>query len=111
MGNALGKAAVIDLGIQLAGWAVASRLETEKFYDITGSCTFLILVIKSMLDNGTFFPRQLFQSSMVSVWAVRLGLFLLCRVLKDGKDVRFNRVRGNPKMFLLFWVVQGMFSC
>ena len=107
MGNALVKAAVIDAGIQFAGWALSSKLETEYFFDIVGSSTFLILVIKSMIDNGTYFPRQVIQSSMVSVWAVRLGLFLLFRVMKSGKDVRFNKARGNPKLLLIFWSVQG----
>ena len=28
----------IDMGIQWAAWGVASYLQTEKFYDITGNC-------------------------------------------------------------------------
>lgn len=111
MGNSLTKSAVVDVAIQLVGWALASRLETEQFFDIFGSSTFLIIVVQSMIDNGTFFPRQMVQSGMVSVWAVRLGLFLLFRALKAGKDSRFDKVRSNPKMFLIFWSLQGICMC
>ena len=107
MGNALVKAAVIDSGIQLVGWAVSYKLQTGTFFDIVGECTFVVLVLKSMIDNGTYFPRQVIQSSMVSIWAVKLGLFLLFRTLKSGEDVRFKKVVANRKMFLLYWSVQG----
>lgn len=36
MGNTVGKAAALDFGIQWACWAVASILQTEKFYDFAG---------------------------------------------------------------------------
>lgn len=101
------KSAVIDVGIQLVGWAIASKLQTEIFYDSLGSSTFLILLLQQMIGNGSFFPRQVIQSGMVGMWAVRLGSFLLFRVLKSGKDGRFNKVRGNPKLFLLYWSIQG----
>lgn len=107
MGNALTKAAAIDASIQLVGWILASKLQTEKFFDAFGCSTFIVLSVYSLIKNGTFFPRQLIQSNLVSIWAVRLGMFLVCRVLRDGKDVRFNKVRGNVKMFFMFWAVQG----
>ena len=37
----------------------------------------------------------------------RLGAFLFSRVLKDGKDSRFDKVRGNPKLFWIYWTIQG----
>ena len=41
------------------------------------------------------------------MWAVRLGLFLFMRVIRDSHDSRFNRVRDNPKRFFIYWTVQG----
>ena len=38
---------------------------------------------------------------------LRLGMFLFSRVLKEGKDSRFNKVRGDPKMFWVYWTIQG----
>lgn len=36
MGSTLVKCAATDVGIQWAGWALASALRTEKFYDLAG---------------------------------------------------------------------------
>ena len=32
-----------SMGIQWAGWAVASFFHTEKFYDVLGSVTFMVV--------------------------------------------------------------------
>ena len=107
MGNTVTKCLALDSAIQLLGFFAAYNLRTEKFFDITGSFTFVLLLVYSLVCSGRFYPRQVIQSGLVATWAARLGLFLLLRVLRDGKDSRFNKVRGNWKKFLLFWSVQG----
>lgn len=107
MGNALVRAAATDLAVQWGCFLIAAYLRTEKFYDLVGSGTFILLLLQSLIRNGRFFPRQVIQSGLVSTWAARLGLFLFLRVMKDGHDRRFNRVRDNPKRFLLYWTIQG----
>ncbi|XP_015929834.1 uncharacterized protein [Parasteatoda tepidariorum] len=100
--------AAVDFAIQFAVFAVSSFLKTEKFYDITGSVTFVIL---SHLCH-TWVPerslRQMIQAGMISTWAVRLGTFLFIRVLKSGKDRRFDKVRENPLRFFVLWTMQGV---
>ena len=108
MGNALGKAAAADFLLQWGLFLVAAYLKSEKFYDLAGSSTFILLVVQSLINSGKFFPRQVIQSGLVSTWAARLGLFLFFRILKDGHDSRFNRVRDNPRKFFLYWTVQGI---
>ena len=39
----LAKTFLTSMGIQWAGWAVACFFHTEKFYDLTGSLTFILL--------------------------------------------------------------------
>ncbi|CAI8034543.1 hypothetical protein GBAR_LOCUS19439 [Geodia barretti] len=108
MGNVLGKAIAVDFLIQWGMFLLAAYMKTEKFFDATGSATFVILMLQSLLHARRFFPRQVIQSGMVATWATRLGLFLLTRVLRDGRDSRFNRVRNNPRTFFLYWTVQGV---
>ncbi|XP_055520604.1 uncharacterized protein si:ch211-210c8.6 [Leucoraja erinacea] len=108
MGSILVKCAVADMAIQWALWAVSSILQTEKFFDLAGSGTFVILTYLSYRWNGTNYPRQRIQSAMVTTWGLRLGLFLLLRMLKEGKDRRFNQVRNNPKTFFVYWTFQGI---
>ncbi len=48
------------------------------------------------------------QSNLVIAWAFRLGSYLFVRILKDGSDKRFDKVRDNPLRFFSFWTIQGV---
>ncbi|XP_060066312.1 uncharacterized protein LOC132546606 [Ylistrum balloti] len=108
MGSSLGKAAAVDFGIQWACWAVAAVLQTEKFYDLAGSSTFFYLALQSLRWNNTYFTRQKINTGMVMTWSARLGLFLFTRILKEGQDRRFNKVRNKPSTFFIYWTIQGV---
>lgn len=108
MGNSLVKAAAVDFGIQWVGWAVAASLKTEKFYDLAGSGTFICLALQSLKWGGRYHFRQKVNTGMVVSWAFRLGLFLFTRILKEGQDRRFNKVRDRPGTFFVYWTIQGM---
>ena len=101
-------AAALDFGIQWSLWVVASIYQTEKFYDLAGSSTFIFLTLQSLRWQRKVNLRQLVQSGCVTVWALRLGLFIFHRVIQSGKDNRFNKVRGSPRLFLIYWTVQGV---
>ncbi|KAL1020700.1 hypothetical protein UPYG_G00003520 [Umbra pygmaea] len=107
MGSTIAKCAATDLGIQWAGWAVASALKTEKFYDLAGSGTFILLAHLSRYWAGTHHFRQNVQTGLVTAWGLRLGTFLFLRILKDGQDRRFNNVRESPGTFFVYWSVQA----
>ena len=38
----------------------------------------------------------------------RLGLYLFLRILKDGKDKRFDQAKTDPVKFFTFWTLQGI---
>ncbi|CAB1329974.1 unnamed protein product [Coregonus sp. 'balchen'] len=90
MGSTIAKCAATDLGIQWAGWAISAALKTEKFYDLAGSGTFILLAHLSRYWGGTRHLRQ----------NVQTGL--------DGKDRRFNNVRDSPGTFFVYWNVQAV---
>ncbi|XP_043939760.1 uncharacterized protein LOC122811769 [Protopterus annectens] len=108
MGNALMKFAAVDFGIQWVLWVVAALLRTERFYDLAGSGTFLLLVHLSRRHTNTNYLRQNVQTGMVTAWSFRLGLFLFLRIMKEGKDQRFNGVRDSPGTFFMYWTIQGV---
>ncbi|KAM9505411.1 uncharacterized protein ACWYII_047825 [Salvelinus alpinus] len=108
MGSTIVKCAATDLGIQWAGWAIAAALKTEKFYDLAGSGTFILLAHLSRYWGGTRHLRQNVQTGLVTAWGVRLGTFLFMRILKDGQDRRFNNVRDSPGTFFVYWSVQAV---
>ena len=112
--------ALVDFGIQWAVWSVSSIFTTERFYDLTGSLTFLLVTYLGLrlggggrgggssigiLDSSV---RQLVTSGLVMTWATRLGSFLFLRVLRAGEDVRFQRVKCEPTTFFVWWTIQGL---
>uniref|UniRef100_A0A1A8UFE2 Uncharacterized protein n=1 Tax=Nothobranchius furzeri TaxID=105023 RepID=A0A1A8UFE2_NOTFU len=108
MGGTLIKCAVTDLGIQWVGWVLAATFRTEKFYDLAGSGTFILLANLSRIWGGTSQTRQKVQTGLVTAWGLRLGTFLFMRILKDGHDRRFHNVRDSPGTFFIYWTVQAV---
>ncbi|KAM9752935.1 uncharacterized protein ACNS7B_009235 [Menidia menidia] len=108
MGSTLVKCAATDLGIQWAGWALAAAFKTEKFYDLAGSGTFILLAHLSRIWGGARHTRQKVQTGLVTAWGLRLGTFLFMRIMKDGHDRRFNNVRDSPGTFFVYWTIQAL---
>jgi len=111
-GSALWVVAAVAYGIQWAAFIPANAYQTEKYYDLTGSITYLSCTLISLYlgQKGTNNPisvRSLVQSSMVVVWCTRLGYFLFTRISKDRKDGRFDEIKINPPRFLAAWTIQG----
>ncbi|KAM4797233.1 uncharacterized protein WCC33_002249 [Rhinophrynus dorsalis] len=98
----------LSVGTQWVLWFVASLFQTEKFYDLAGSGTFILLSHLTLQWTGTKHLRQQIQTGLITVWGVRLGTFLFMRILRDGHDRRFNNVRDNPWTFLIYWTIQGI---
>lgn len=96
----------VALGINLAMFLVAFKLQTDKLTDISYAVTFIVLSLTALL-LGEPDAAKIIGVAMVCTWAVRLGGFLLYRVSKVGKDSRFDEIRGNFKKFLWFWISQG----
>lgn len=116
------------------------------WYDLGGSLGFLSTTfvslyyptLKARYWEGTnasfpsfssFAPRQRLLTSALTVWAIRLGsflvevitsapvcatwsvcdrIFLVQRAIRAGGDSRFDKVKHQPGIFLAFWMVQGL---
>ena len=81
--------------------------QTEKFYDLTGSLTYISVtsIAYFSLDNPTTIDTILYL--YVIVWAGRLGIFLFRRINKDGKDERFDKAKKKFFWFLQYWMGQA----
>lgn len=51
-------------------------------------------------------PREILLTALLCVWALRLAGFLFFRVLRTGRDARFDGTRDRFFPFLGFWVAQ-----
>ena len=93
--------------IQFVIFLPSFLFQTEKFYDLTGSLTFISVtsIAYFSLDNPTTIDTILYL--YVIVWAGRLGIFLFRRINKDGKDERFDKAKKKFFWFLQYWMGQA----
>jgi len=101
-------ALIVSFAIQAFFFVFAAAFKTDKVTDLSYSLSFAILAVLLVLANRTFAPIQLLAAACVVVWAARLGGYLLARILKIGKDARFDDKRGDFVKFLAFWVLQAL---
>ena len=50
--------------------------------------------------------RNIIVLVFVMLWGARLALYLFARVLKEGKDARFDGTRDHFFKFMAFWIAQ-----
>jgi steroid 5-alpha reductase family enzyme len=82
--------------------------QSEKFFDITGSLTYMSVTIIALLLSPQIDGRSLLLAALVVIWAARLGAFLFRRVHKVGKDGRFDEIKRSFLRFLMTWTLQGL---
>lgn len=113
-GSSIGGVPVFALCVGLAfliQWLVfipAFRMQSEKFFDLTGSITYVsVISIAALLSTGMD-ARSILLWALVVIWAVRLGTFLFGRIRKAGKDDRFDELKPSFFRFLNVWTIQGL---
>jgi len=83
--------------------------KTERFFDITGSITFLSVIFYIFYNRNLedFNYSGIILLVLIGLWTLRLGLFLFYRVIKDGKDKRFDELKTNFLKFMTVWTMSG----
>ena len=103
-------AVILAFLIQWVAYIPAYTFQTEKFYDLTGTLTYLTVVwFTYMLSNsaGELKIGNLILALLISIWAVRLGSFLFLRIHKAGEDKRFRTIKPSASQFFMTWTLQG----
>ncbi|RKF54652.1 putative 3-oxo-5-alpha-steroid 4-dehydrogenase protein [Golovinomyces cichoracearum] len=91
---------------QLFFFSIAFSLKFDKLTDFAGGTNFALLAILTLLFGGKHHARQIVVSIFMILWALRLSMFLLFRIIKTGKDDRFDDKRDKFFPFLGFWIFQ-----
>jgi steroid 5-alpha reductase family enzyme len=100
--------ALAAFALQWLAYVPAYLAQTERFYDLVGSFTYLLLVGLALALTAAADERSLLLASLVALWAVRLGTFLFLRIRRDGRDSRFDRIKPSAWRFFLAWNTQGL---
>ena len=104
-------AILIAFLIQWVLFIPAYIFQTEKFFDLSGSLTYISVVsfcFYSNYESSKINLGNVIISSLIILWAVRLGSFLFIRIKKAGEDIRFREIKKSPSRFFMTWTLQGM---
>ena len=109
--NLVGQILVMTFVIQWIAYIPAFLFKTEKFYDLTGSLTYIGTILFALYATGSLANLTLgniLVGLAIIVWAIRLGSFLFMRIRKDKKDGRFDSIKTSFSQFFMTWTLQGM---
>jgi len=101
-------ALAISLVFNLCAFTVAYNSKTDKLTDVSYAGTFIALLLVGLIQSPSSSVYSWLVVGMIALWAVRIGVFLLIRIHKAGRDRRFDEVRDNFIKFLSFWVLQAV---
>ena len=85
--------------------------QTEKFFDLTGTISYVSSVLFIFFKSNTVESINLGSltlSTFIIIWSLRLGTFLFLRIKKAGKDRRFNEIKKSFSWFFMTFSVSGM---
>ena len=93
--------------VQWVGLIHARLFETEHYFDLVGSLTYITVTVFAIQQAAEIGLRQQIIAGVVIVWAARLGPFLFRRIQKAGEDRRFRKIKLSTPRFLVTWTLQG----
>ena len=85
----------------------------RKFYDITGTIAFISVIFYTLISSSDLLNLELNIRTyilvlIISIWTLRLGLFLLYRIIKYGQDRRFSELKKTTTTFLIPWTLSAI---
>ena len=97
----------LAFAVQWVAFVPAFLLQTERFYDLAGSLTFITVAGVAVALGPAPDLRSFLLFAMIVVWAARLGGYLVRRVRRSG-DARFDDIKPSFVRFLMTWTLQGL---
>lgn len=97
----------VSLVINISMFLVAYRLKSDKLTDASYAATFITLAWVAFASHGLS-GGLIALIILITAWALRIGGFLLYRVIKTGKDARFDDMRDSFWKFGQFWILQAV---
>ena len=101
-------ALIISFMIQAVFFAFAAGFKTDRVTDFSYSLSFIVLTLVVLFVTRAFHGLQILIAVCIVAWGLRLGSYLFVRILKIGKDDRFDDKREDFLKFLGFWILQAV---
>jgi len=108
-------AGLVTLGLMTALWLVSLLLKNSSIVDIFWGTGFVILAwVYFVLTPDGFMTRKLILVILVSIWGLRLSLYILWRNLGKPEDFRYQKWREESssrwwwKSYFQVFMLQGL---
>lgn len=101
-------AVLVAFVVQWVAYIPAAVAQTDRFFDATGSLTYISVTIMLVVLSPSLDARDLILAAVVVVWAARLGTFLFVRNIRSGRDDRFDEIKKSKLRFLMVWTLQAL---
>lgn len=99
---------LVAFGINWVVFVHSWLARTEKYYDLTGTATYLAVMVVALVLVGRYDARSLLLAGLVAIWTLRLGTFLFRRIVAAGSDSRFEKILTLPSQLFMTWTLQGL---
>jgi steroid 5-alpha reductase family enzyme len=99
---------LIITAVNITAYVWAYFKQSDHLTDLSYNACFFILILILFYISPDKGWGKILMTSMVAIWAFRLGAYLFYRINKMKKDRRFDRFRGDWMGFLKFWVLQSI---
>ena len=90
-----GLAVIMAFAIQWIIFIPSYLNRTEKYFDLTGSLTYISVTLFAVLMSPIKDFRTTVLFVLVTIWALRLGIFLFRRIQAAGEDRRFRELKNS----------------
>ena len=106
---AMAASAAMTVAYQSAFFLVAYTMQIDKVTDFAGGSNFALVAMATLfLGENQRGERSVVVTTLVALWALRLAVFLLLRILSWGEDRRFDEMRSDFFKFAAFWLAQAV---
>jgi steroid 5-alpha reductase family enzyme len=109
--NILIQTFLLIFAIQVAFFAAAYVLKTDKFTDFAYGTTFIAVALYVLLKThpvAEIPPTKIILLIITTLWGLRLAIYLFIRIIKTKKDGRFDQIRNSFLKFGGFWLLQAV---
>ena len=106
----LGAGAALLL-IAVAFWIVSLVKDDVSIVDSVWSLMFLVVALVYVIATDVTGPRALLVLGLVTVWALRLSIYITWRNHGKSEDYRYQQIRANNEpgfRFKSFYIVFGL---
>jgi len=95
---------LLSMVMLTALWLVSVKMRNASIIDPFWGFGFVVLAFFYLYATGNYSPRAILITSLVTIWGLRLSIYLLWRSIGHGEDYRYQNFRQDygPKRY--WWI-------